>query len=50
MNVQINLERDRYVTVYVHDVPKDVEIIIEKETSGRRIRLGTMEIVFFDKE
>ena len=48
----VNVERDPYASFYIHAVPKGmkIEVIEDKARECRLIRIGDIEIVFFDEE
>lgn len=50
-SVALNVKRDHYMWISLHDVPKDLEIVITRDAEGiRRIKIGTIDILFFDEE
>jgi len=49
-NYQASIERDAHDQVVIHDVPKEMEIRVDRFKEYRRIKLGEFEIVIFDKE
>jgi superfamily I DNA and/or RNA helicase len=48
--IQINMERDIYSRIVICDVPKEAQISVVRDGDCRRIKIGELDILFFDKE